>query len=537
MTRVLLIADTQRVQRIFHSMSEQGFLHLQTASTLALGEFELSAFSPDITFVQSRISGFSGDILLRHLDKMLPAQGRLVLLAGDSEDAAQAKRHGRISLDLTMDDELLEQSVAALLAGEPLPAAPISEEPQSARPVTAKVRKAAPATAAAPEDAPPPVAASERSEPAPLEEPIRRELPAQLEQPAAAPAPSVASQPPALEPAREDEYPPVKASGKSAASAFEYVMQQAEARSLPMEEAISEVEDRVEVTKVGSKKEVVAETLSAPPVLDGAAKTGGGYYAGETVAEALRRAEQKKSRRPFLFIVPVLVLISIPLVSYLAGRNSAPDQAALLTAKPAAKPVPAPAKPSASAPSAPAIPKAPAPAATQPASGAAPAPQKGVPSAAAPAAKASAAATTPALQPQPAPGAKPEVKAQVQPPRKRGLETLPAMLEGTKLDLEYGNKHPGWVRYLGIRAEYKLFKENNVFRAIQVIPVPGGIISDDLLQRVLRQFGGADSYRVESTTGKGEYLVEQCATPGPAALTIYRNKTNKKVKALVVYYP
>ncbi|MBJ6748847.1 hypothetical protein [Geomonas anaerohicana] len=527
MTRVLLIADTQRVQRIFHYMSEQGLLQLQTASTLALGEFELSAFSPEITFVQSRISGFSGDILLRHLDKMLPPEGRLVLLAGDSEDAAQAKRHGRVSLDLAMDDALLEQSVAALLAGEALPAAPIADEPQSARPAPSKARKSA-VSPALQEEAQQPSAAPEPS--------AQPEQPTQLEPPAAegAPAAFVASQPLPLEPPT-GEYPPVKPGSKSAISAFEDVMQQAEARSEALDAALPEVEDRVEVRKGAPRKELVEESLSAPPALDGAAQGGGGYYTGETVAEALRRAEQKKRRSPLLFIVPVLVLIAIPLVSYLAGKSSAPEHATMPATKPAVKqavkPAPAPV-----APAAPAAPTASAAATPKPAApvphaapAATPAPTQGASSAAAPAAKAPT-APVPAAKQQ-----KPEVQAKNAP--RRGVENLPAMLEGTKLDAEYGKKHPGWVRYLGIRAEYKLFKESNVYRAIQVIPVPGGTISDDLLQRVLRQFGGADSYRVESTSAKGDYLVEQCATPGAAAVTIYRNKTNKKVKALVVYYP
>ncbi|WP_224984185.1 hypothetical protein [Geomonas agri] len=528
MTRVLLIADTQRVQRIFHQMSEQGLLHLQTASTLALGEFELSSFSPDVTFVQSRISGFSGDILLRHLDKLLPAQGRLVLLAGDSEDAAQARRHGRISLDLTMDDALLGQSVAALLAGEPLPAAPIAEEEQPAKAAPPKARKGA----AAP--------------PAQLEHSAQFEQSAQPERPTAEPAPvaSVPFQPLPQEAPAAGGYPPPKQGAKSAISAFEDVMQQAEARTVPVEEALPEVEDRVEVRTGTPRRELVEETLPAPPALDEAAKGGGGYYTGETVAEALRRAEQKKPRRLLLYIVPVLIVVAIPLVAYLAGKSSAPEQGAIPVAKPTAKqavkqaPSAAPAQ---VAPASPAVPAGSVPAVSQSsaptpqrAPGATPAPSQGVPSAAVPAPKAPAAAPTPSAKPQTPAGAKPGQAKTVVP---RGVERLPAMLEGTKPDPEYGKKHPGWVRYLGIRAEYKLFQENNVYRAIQVIPVPGGTISDDLLQRVLRQFGGADSYRVESTAAKGEYLVEQCATSGAAAVTIYRNKTNKKVKALVVYYP
>ncbi|MBU5612006.1 hypothetical protein [Geomonas azotofigens] len=543
MTRVLLIADTQRVQRIFHYMAEQGLLQLQTASTLALGEFELSAFSPDITFVQSRISGFSGDILLRHLDKMLPPGGLLVLLAGDSEDAAQAKRHGRTSLDLAMDDALLEQSVAALLTGEPLLEVPVPEEPEAAK-AAAKPKKATTATA---RQEPPVEAAAVTPAAFPAAKAKEHLAPAELgrEDAEAAPVAEVAFQSLPIEPAAADVYPAAPVSGKSAVSAFEDVMKQAEARTAPMDEALSEVADRVEVRRAVPGKELLEEVLAAPPTLDGGAKVGGGDYAGETVADALRRAERTKRRRPWLFIVPVLVLIGIPLVSYLAGRSSVPEEAAKQAAKPALRPGPAPAAPVVPAvPTTPTVPAAPAvpavPSVTVPprVPAAAPAPSPAPQSAVAPT-KGGAAPAAPA-----APAAKPQVPAGAKQAGEtrpkgatRGVENLPAMLEGTKVDAEYGKKHPGWVRYLGIRAEYKLFRENNVYRAMQVIPVSGGSISDDLFKRVLRQFGGADSYRVESSAGKGAYLVEQCATTGPASLTIYRGKTDKKMKALVVYYP
>lgn len=446
MTRVLLIADTERVQRIFQALAEQGLLQLQTASTLALGEFELTSFSPDFTFVQSRISGFSGDILLRHLDKMLPSGAKLVLLAGDSEDAVQAKRHGRASLDLSLEDALLEQTIVALLPEAGEEAAPV----------------------AAPRVVP--------FEPTPVR------------------------------PKVVEEYPPAaRIAGKAAASAFEEVMQQAEAKAAPMDSSLLEVEDRVEVRKRGEREETARESVRIPAAPTGEGSGAAGCYAGETVADALARAERKKPRRPYLFIVPVLVLIAVPLASYLAGKSSLHEEQT-----PAAKPAesaPAPLlpPPARSAPP-PAAPKAVPPVAP-------PAPPKGVPPIAAPAAK---------QQAKGAPG--------------RGMEKLPAMLEGTRLDAEYGKKHPGWVRYIGLRAEYKLFKEKNVYRALQVIPGAGGTIADDLFRRVLRQFGGVDSYRIESSAQKGDYLVEQCVTPGGAGLTIYRSKNNSKIKALVVYY-
>jgi len=117
-----------------------------------------------------------------------------------------------------------------------------------------------------------------------------------------------------------------------------------------------------------------------------------------------------------------------------------------------------------------------------------------------------------------------------------GVKALPPMLEGTRLDADYGRGHPGWVRYIGKRAEYKLFKEGELYKAMQVVALEGGTIPDAIFNRALHEFGGTGSCRVESTTRKGEYQVDQCAAKGNVAVTVYRSKSNLKVKGLVVYY-
>ncbi len=466
--------------------------------------------------MQSRISGFSGDILLRHLDKMLPSGGKLVLLAGDSEDAAQAKRQGRTSLDLTMTDAFLERSVAALLAGIPLPEPPgqvlpdeqtPAQEPQATKPQAsepAAVTNPTPVRTKGDTPVPDAATAAAGKETGPHDE-------AGSETPAFVPFQPKAWEPEAFEPKVPEpevsepksagEYPQApRVTGKAAASAFEEVMQRAEADVAPIDASMLEVEDHVEV----GRKVLDAAARQAPATAAAADETavvGGGDYAGETVAEALRKAQQVKRRSPFLFIVPVLLLLAVPLVSYLAGKMSAHPE------EPAAKPA-SPHTPGSAPPAAQTAPKTAAPV------------QSPTPGAA------------PAVKASPAPSA----STQPQAAPKKGIEKLPEMLEGTKLDAEYGRKNPGWVRYVGLRAEYKLFKENNLYRAIQVIPVSGGIITDDLFKRVLRQFGGVDSYRVESSAPKDGYVIEQCSAPGNLALTIYRHKDSSKIKALVVYY-
>lgn len=484
MTSVLLISDTERVQRIFQTLEGKGVLKLHTASTLPSGEAQITASPCDFTFVQSRISGFSGDILLRHLEKMLHKGAALVLLAGDAEDAEQARKHGRQSVDLTLADDLLAQTLLAVVTGAPIPQQGTVEAPAATKPAAAK------------QEAEPSASPSDTEE--------------EEAEPSAAPAP-----------------PPSRAAD-SQASPFEEAMQRAAANVAPIKATLLDVEERVEIGKGGAGTGT-APASPLPPA--GQPVRPDDFYAGETLLEAMRRAEKKKSRRPYLLIVPALVLLAIPFISYTVGKKSPVN----IEIAPAFKPA---GKPSASPPSLP--PKSPAapPAALAEKSGKAsvqPALPPAAPQTAKPAPPPATAARPEPTAPTGQKGAPPPPTA-AKPAAKRGAERLPPVLEGTKPDPQYGKTHPGWERYLGLRAEYKLFREHNLYKALQVVPVAGGTISEDLFRRILREFGGADDYRVESSEKKGGYLVEQCSTKGNTALTIYRNHNNRKMKGFVVYY-
>jgi hypothetical protein len=108
---------------------------------------------------------------------------------------------------------------------------------------------------------------------------------------------------------------------------------------------------------------------------------------------------------------------------------------------------------------------------------------------------------------------------------------------GATADPAYGRTHPGWQRYIGARAEYKLFKEGDVFRAMQVIALKGQPISEDIYRKALREFGGIDSYSVRSSAPRGTYLVEQAVAKDGIRLSIYRKKSDLSMRGLVIYYP
>jgi hypothetical protein len=532
--RVLLITDTERLQLIFAALESKGLLELRTAATLTPSDLEISASAPDFTFVQSRISGFSSVILLRHLKKVLPPKAKIILMAGDADDAAQARQGAIPFLDLSADDEALEEAIKQLLENK-TPAAPkkraTGQAISAGKGAEAKVKKPAAQpfpvlegvegkqkTARKPVAKEPIQPASAPLPPANLassgiEEPVAQE-PAAASPPAQRfeelVFPTLSTGESAALPAPEgkkpaDEEPPAHSSGqqqgvalneaqKRSIKSFEAVLGRASGKGVSATEPM-DVEDRVDLGPQSSEAEPTDEwgiASVAPELEQETGRSASDNYYGEPLADAIRRAEKKNHPR---WIIPVAVaLLVIALALYLAvgKKKAAPDS--LATSQSVTQLEQRPAE------GAPPTTTAPPPPLTAPAQ--------------APAAPGSVATPT----------------------AKRGLKELPPFLSGTKPDPEYGKTHPGWQRYIGKQAEYKVFQEAGIYRAIQVIALGGKPLSDQLFSRVLLEFGGIDSYQVQSSDKKGSYFQEEGVAKGGVAVTIYRNKSDRKVKGMVVYY-
>lgn len=539
--RVLLITDTERLQLIFAALETKGLLELRTAATLTQADLEISGSAPDFTFVQSRISGFSSVIMLRHLKKVLPPKAKIILMAGDADDAAQARQGAVSFLDLSADDEVLEQAIRQVLENK-TPAAPKKRATGQAIPAgkgaEAKAKKSAALpvpvlegadgkqkTARKPVAKEPIQPASAPLPPADLpspgidvplaQEPAADSPPAQgfeefvfpdlsSEESAALPAPEgekpAAEEPPARSSGQEQGLAVTEAQKRSIKS-FEAVLGRASGKGVSATEPM-DVEDRVDLGPQSSEVEPAEEfgIASVAPELEQAngRSASDKYFYGEPLADAMRRAEKKNHPR---WIIPVAVaLVVIALAIYLAvgKKKAAPDPLATSQSVNQLE--------------------------QRPAEGASPAPTTPPPPLTAPA------PTTAPAQVPAAPGPVAE------PTAKPGLKALPPFLSGTKPDPTYGKTHPGWQRYIGKQAEYKVFQEAGIYRAIQVIALGGKPLSDQLFSRVLLEFGGIDSYQVQSRDKKGSYLQEEGVAKDGVAVTIYRNKSDLKVKGMVVYY-
>lgn len=579
MAHILLISDTERVKRVFESLGKKGSLQLRTVATLIEADQDIAGAAPEFTFVQNRISGFSGEIILRHLKKVLPAGAKLIFLADDPEAMKQAHKHAESCLDLSLGDDDLAGAVQEVLDGGPRPRgaaagdreapAPSGHQPKAGHDAKAKhVAKEASEPKAGPE----PKAKPEGKAKPEAKPEAKPDVKVNEDHPGAAAAPGPAGAATITEQAPRDAGLAVLGPQESGTGGH---LQEAPEAVPP--EASGAAEAPADRSQGGSRSAAPAgrgaktaqlqppgpAERSEAPSWQSAGKAGGQSFAelmsrasdqmgtvqpvsvgeftrGEPVADAIRRARKKK--RPVWLYPLIVALVCIPVISYLAGKRTAPPESALAPHtmsrparspnQPRTAPETAPAPAAASRTASPAAPKvapatpaakpwAPPAASVPPVAGEKPAAKPAIEEAAKPAAKEA---------------VKPAAKPAAEPVRKGGLKTPPPMVTRAKLDEAYGKTHPGWQRYLGATLEYKLFKEADLYKALQVLSRTGNPIPDQLFKKALVEFGGTERYQVKSAGDKGKYLVEQGVTKGDVAVTIYRNKSDRLMKAFVLYY-
>jgi DNA-binding NarL/FixJ family response regulator len=606
---ILLICDSDRAKRIFETFEKKESLQLRTAATLNQADQEIEASPPEFVFVQSRISGFSGEIILRHLKKILPPSAKIILLAGDADEMEQAKIHGERYVDLSLSDEALAGALGDALNGVfRHPEVPVAEHVPTQ---VSKLRQKFDAAAAS-------RLVKEELEPEEHPEELEElEAEATSQEPEEVASEATPQQPEDVVPEATPQQPASTVQGKSAAGVKDtgrasavvkdhvtdagihfdtdfgkdlgkdpndigkdpykdltkdlgkdFSKEHGEETGNDLSKASSKAsnEDSFTVTDKGTGRErgkstdnIGAESFdeimqrasgdgssaaSTPFVaedwdksvstISGAGQSGqlprlhdkdrrsvsfGNFAGAEPLADAMRRVHKKPKKRPLWLFALALALVGVPVIAYLAftaGEKAAPPESAFMsrTSPRLAKNRKPTAQVAATAKVPSAIPQPVAPSATVPA-----------PTAALPAAKAAPGAVAkPAAEPAP----KQVVIA--------GVRTIPSMVAQAKLDAAYAKTHPGWQRYLDEKLEYKLFKEAEFFKALQVLGRNGATIPDQTFKRALLEFGGIDSYRVESTSEKGKYLVEQSEKKGGVALTVYRNKGDHQMKAFVLYY-
>ena len=126
------------------------------------------------------------------------------------------------------------------------------------------------------------------------------------------------------------------------------------------------------------------------------------------------------------------------------------------------------------------------------------------------------------------------VQMPVSPPVKQVMvaQTLPAFIPNDGQDSTYMEKNPGWERYVGKSAEFRIFRASGRIQAVQVLSANGGPISESLIKSVLQEFTGSQEYKITSRNSKAGVRVERGKILNTGEVVIYRK--NGAVKAFVV---
>lgn len=112
------------------------------------------------------------------------------------------------------------------------------------------------------------------------------------------------------------------------------------------------------------------------------------------------------------------------------------------------------------------------------------------------------------------------------------VPSLPAFVPKEGHDSSYAAKNPGWERYVGKNAEFRLFSASGRIQALQVLAVTGAPFSESYIKSVLQEYTGSSEYQRTSSTVKAGVRVENGRVKDKAEVKIYRK--NGTVKAFVV---
>ncbi len=121
-----------------------------------------------------------------------------------------------------------------------------------------------------------------------------------------------------------------------------------------------------------------------------------------------------------------------------------------------------------------------------------------------------------------------------QPPIKTNI--LPTAIPLNSADTEYAASHPGWQRYTTDSLEFRVFHENKNLKAVQVLARQENVITADFFKSFLAEIAGGDSLKVLSTENRDGYHIEKGKVGEKLEVVVYRKKTAREIRALVVAY-
>lgn len=119
--KILVIAEQQRLQRLCDGMAEADLRGVTVVTSLIDAADQLEQELPDLILVQDRLSGLSGELIVRHLRKRLRDAEAIIVLATEAADSQVVDNAYLHLLDTSFPDQELFRQLERLIMRLPRP--------------------------------------------------------------------------------------------------------------------------------------------------------------------------------------------------------------------------------------------------------------------------------------------------------------------------------------------------------------------------------------------------------------------------------
>ncbi|MDD2899594.1 MAG: hypothetical protein PHI31_12890 [Desulfuromonadaceae bacterium] len=114
------------------------------------------------------------------------------------------------------------------------------------------------------------------------------------------------------------------------------------------------------------------------------------------------------------------------------------------------------------------------------------------------------------------------------------LTSLPDYIPRYGFDKQYGAANPGWERYKGQVTEFKVLREAEKIKAIQVIDRGGNGIPESFMKAVIRQSAVKPVASIDSSEKKDGYEVQRGRLADNISVVYYRDEEGGRLRAMVL---
>jgi hypothetical protein len=111
---------------------------------------------------------------------------------------------------------------------------------------------------------------------------------------------------------------------------------------------------------------------------------------------------------------------------------------------------------------------------------------------------------------------------------------LPDFIPRYGFDKPFSVANPGWERYKGQVTEFKVLREGQAIKAIQVIDRGGQGVPESFMKGVLRQVTKNPNLKAETSEKKEGYEIQRGRIADNIKVVYYRDENGGKLRAFVM---